>query len=123
VTPEAQGAVERAAEVTHTPCGFDWTDARGHHECVVRWMDHAGPHADGEGHSPATPPTASHDETAAAVAALESARDALYRGEGPDVVADSDIVYGEWLGNRADLLAARAAAGDADGGRAGGGGR
>jgi len=36
--------------------------------------------------------------------ALREARDVLYRGEGPDLVADSDIVYGEWLGNRADQI-------------------
>ena len=36
--------------------------------------------------------------------ALYEARDALYRGEGPDAYADADILYGEWLGNRADRL-------------------
>lgn len=32
---------------------------------------------------------------------LRDARDALYRGEGPDLYQDADIVYGEWLSNRA----------------------
>jgi hypothetical protein len=36
--------------------------------------------------------------------ALYAARDALYRGEGPDMFEDSDIVYGEWLSNRADAI-------------------
>lgn len=36
--------------------------------------------------------------------ALRDARDALYRGEGPDLVCDSDVVYGEWLSNRADAI-------------------
>lgn len=36
--------------------------------------------------------------------ALREARDDLYAGYGPDLSADSDIVYGEWLGNRADRI-------------------
>ena len=44
-------------------------------------------------------------EAAARAEALYEARDALYRGEGPDMFEDSDIVYGEWLGNRADSIA------------------
>lgn len=36
--------------------------------------------------------------------ALYDARDALYRGEGPDAYADADIQYGEWLGNRGDQI-------------------
>jgi hypothetical protein len=44
---------------------------------------------------------------AAQAEALEGLRDALYRGEGPDLSADSDIVYGEWIGNRADQIRSR----------------
>lgn len=39
--------------------------------------------------------------------ALRDARDALYAGEGPDLVVDADIVYGEWVGNRADRVEGR----------------
>jgi hypothetical protein len=45
-------------------------------------------------------------EAAIKAEALYEARDALYRGEGPDMFQDSDIVYGEWLSNRADRAAA-----------------
>lgn len=56
-------------------------------------------------------PVVAEIEAEARAGALRDARDDLYAGYGPDFAADSDIVYGEWLGNRADSIA-RTAEGD-----------
>lgn len=101
MTPEAQGAVERAAA---TLCDADtsWEhhDQTDDHPCA-RCRYYAQTLLDA-GYSLATPPTASHDETALRAVGAMADKWAATWGWTPPMV------------ELRHLLAARAAAGDAD---------